>query len=157
MSFVFRGGIGFPTATDGRDPTLTRFASASPRLTDLALATDNWYLRLGVSPLLYGHNLFLRADIGFDVNLQSDDYHFLRLNLGGGVDLGIVALSLELVNSVTFGTFTRYEDRLFHSLALTTRFMGEHLQPFLSFGLPLDDYRRDSVHFFISGGIQVAF
>lgn len=113
-------------------------------------------MRLAVSPLIHADKLFLRADIGFDINADSDNYHFLRLNVGGGVDLGVVALSLELVNTAAFGDFTG-EDDFFHALALTTRFMGKQLQPFVSIGLPLDDYRRDVIKFWIAGGLQVAF
>ena len=156
LSWVFRGGVALPTATDGLDPALTRYFATAPRLTDLALVSDQWYVRLAISPLIHADKLFLRADIGFDINADSDNYHFLRLNVGGGVDLGVVALSLELVNTAAFGDFTGEED-FFHALALTTRFMGEQLQPFLSVGLPIDDYRRDAINFWIAGGLQVAF
>jgi hypothetical protein len=155
LSWVFRGGVALPTSTDGIDEGLTRYYASTPRLTDLALASSDWYVRLSVSPLIHIDRLFLRADIGFDLDASSDNYHFLRLNVGGGVDLGAVALSLELVNSATFGDFVGEED-FFHAFALTLRFMGEKFQPFLSFGLPIDDYRRDRVHFFIAGGLQFA-
>jgi len=155
LSWVFRGGIALPTASDGRDQSLTRYYAASPRLTDLALVSDQWYVRLAVSPLIHADKLFLRADLGIDINADSDNYHFLRLNIGGGVDLGIVALALELVNTASFGDFTGEED-FFHAVALTTRFNGKQLQPFLSFGLPIDDYRRDVTKFWIAGGLQFA-
>lgn len=156
LSWVFRGGVALPTATDGLAPGLTRYYATGPRLTDLALVSDQWYVRLAISPLIHVDRLFLRADIGFDINADEDNYHFLRLNVGGGIDLDVVALSLELVNSAAFGDFTGEED-FFHSLALTTRFMGEQLQPFLSIGLPIDDYRRDVIKLWIAGGLQVAF
>jgi hypothetical protein len=109
-----------------------------------------------VSPLIHIDRLFLRADIGFDIDIGDEDDHYLRLNVGGGVDLGTVALSLELVNIASFGDFDRNED-FFHAFALTLRFMGERFQPFLSFGLPIDEYRREAVQFFVTGGLQVAF
>src|SRR5262245_13991409 len=43
---VFRAGAGIPIANDGVDPALTRFAGSLPRLTDLALATRDWYARI---------------------------------------------------------------------------------------------------------------
>jgi len=156
LSWVFRGGVALPTATNGYDPGATRYFATGPRLTDLALVSDQWYVRLAISPLIHADRLFLRADIGFDINADSDSYHFLRLNIGGGIDLGVVALSLESVNTAAFGDFVGEED-FFHGLALTTRFMGKQLQPFLSIGLPLDDYRRDVIKFWIAGGLQVAF
>jgi hypothetical protein len=157
LSWVFRAGVGLPTSSDGLDESATRYYATTPRLTDIALASNDWHLRLSVSPLVHIDRLFLRADIGFDIHIgEADDNHYLRLNVGGGVDLGPVALSLELVNLSRFGDFDRDED-FFHAFALTLRFMGERFQPFLSFGLPIDDYRRDRVHFFVSGGVQVAF
>jgi len=157
MSFVWRGGVGLPTATGGIDERLTRYYAAVPRLTDLALATDDWYIRLSFSPLVHVHRFFARADIGADLNAQGDDYHYLRLNIGAGVDLDLLALALELTNTISFGSGFFTEERVFHSLAFTIRFMGEHLQPFLAVGVPLDDYRRDRIQFFISAGLQVAF
>jgi len=156
LSWVFRGGVIAPTYTGGRDPALTRYYAAAPRLTDLAMASTDWHVRLSISPLIHIDRLFLRADIGFDIDIGNEDYHYLRLNAGGGVDLGVVALSLELVNSATFGDVVRDED-FFHALAFTVRFMGESLQPFLSFGMPIDEYRRDAVRFFVAGGVQVVF
>jgi hypothetical protein len=156
LSWVFRGGVGVPTSSDGSDESATRYYATTPRLTDIALASNDWHLRLSVSPLIHIDRLFLRADVGFDIHVGDSDYHYLRLNIGGGVDFGPVALSLELVNLGTFGDFMRDED-FFHAFALTLRFMGERFQPFLSFGLPIDEYRRDAVHFFVAGGLQVTF
>jgi hypothetical protein len=153
---VLRGGLALPTSTGGIDHGLTRYYATAPRLTDIALASSDWHVRLAVSPLIHVDRLFARADLGFDINIGGDDYHFLRFNVGAGYDFGVVALSLELVNTATFGDFVRDED-FFHAFALTVRFMGEQLQPFLSFGLPIDEYRRDNVRFFIAGGIQLAF
>jgi hypothetical protein len=156
LSWVFRAGIALPTSTDGRDPFLTRYYGSAPRMTDLALAAGDWHVRLSISPLIHVDRLFVRADIGFDIDAGSDDYHYLRLNLGAGVDLGPLALSLELANTGTFGDLDREED-FFHTVAFTLRFMGKQLQPFLSVGSPIDDYRRDDVAFFLAGGLQVAF
>ncbi len=156
LSWVFRGGVLFPTASDGLDEALTRYYAVAPRLTDLAGASQDWHMRLSVSPLVHVDKLFLRADLGFDLDIGDDDYHYLRLNVGGGVDLGVVALSLELVNTRTFGDFARDED-FFHALAVTVRFMGERFQPFLSVGTPIDDYRRDVIKVFLSGGLSVEF
>jgi len=159
MSWVFRGGVALPTATGGADEAATRYYATAPRLTDIVLASNDWYVRLAVSPLIHINRMFLRADLGFDIDVDGNEYHYLRFNVGGGIDLKTVALSLELVNTATFGapnTFVRDED-FFHALAFTVRFMGERFQPFLSVGLPIDEYRRDSVRFFLSGGLVVAF
>lgn len=158
-SWVFRGGIAFPTGGDSPDSILTNIAALEPRFTDLALAVPNAaYVRLALSPLFHTSNLFLRFDLGFDLGIDTNDDmidpdHFLRLNVGGGVDLGAVALGLELVN---LGSFDDDDDNEFfaHDLAVTIRFMGEALQPVLAIGTPLDDDSRDRVNLFLAFGIQ---
>ena len=150
LSFVFHGGLSIPTATDGRDEYATRFAAVMPRSTDVVNISGDWYARLGFSPLIYADKLFLRFDLGLDIAFEDIDPHVLRFNLGGGVDLGPVALSLELANSVSF--FDDNEDFL-DVLALTVRFMGERLQPYIAVGAPLDD-TRDDIQLFIAGGLQ---
>lgn len=150
LSFVFRGGLSLPTATDGRDEYATRYAAVMPRSTDIVNISGNWYARLGFSPLIYADKLFLRFDLGLDIAFEEFDPHVLRFNLGGGVDLGPVALSLELANSVSF--FEDGEDFL-DVLAVTVRFMGERLQPYVAVGAPIDD-SRDAIQLFIAGGIQ---
>jgi hypothetical protein len=150
MSFVFRLGASLPVASEGRDEFATRTFGIYPRATDLANAFGNWYLRFGFSPLLYVDRFFFRFDLGFDAALEEFDPHILRFNLGGGVDLGPVALSLELVNSALF-----YEgdDDMLNVLAFTLRFMGDKLQPYLSVGAPLDS-GSDNIDLFVAGGIQ---
>ncbi|HEY5928408.1 MAG TPA: hypothetical protein VIV11_42270 [Kofleriaceae bacterium] len=157
LSWVFRGGAALPTSNDGPFDGLTRVLATGPRLTDIALASNDWYFRLSVSPLIHLDRVFLRADIGLDIDIGSEDYHLLRINAGGGIDLGTVALSLELVNTATFGDFDGNDEDFYHALAFTVRFMGEQLQPFLSVGTPIDEYRRDVIKFWIAGGLQVAF
>ena len=157
LSWVFRGGLAVPTASDDFDGTATNVFATWPRLTDYALAVpDAWYIRLGVSPLIYVDKLFFRADIGFDIG--SDDNNaadeILRLNVGGGVDLGTVALSLELASLYSFDDFDEDNDFV-HTLAFTARFMLQKLQPFVSLGTPLDN-SRDAIPFFVAAGIQIA-
>jgi hypothetical protein len=153
-SLVFRGGVALPTASDGLDESATNAYAVFPRLTDVALTNaDAWYVRLGFSPLLHANKLFLRADLGFDLGIDDDDAdELIRLNGGAGVDLGVVAVSVELVNIANLDA-----DDWSHSVAFTLRFMGESLQPFIAAGTPLDDRLRDAVDLFISGGLQVAF
>ncbi len=149
LSYVFRLGLSLPTATDGRDESATLFSGVFPRFTDGVNTSGVWYARLGFSPLLYVDKLFLRFDLGFDIALE-DTAHVLRFNLGGGVDLGVVALSLELCNSVSFIDDSNELDDV---LAFTVRFMGERFQPYLAIGAPIDEL-GDAVSFFIAGGLQ---
>jgi hypothetical protein len=155
VSWVFRLGVAIPTASDDRDGAATNSVALWPRLTDAALAIpDAWYVRAAFSPLFHVDRLFLQFDLGLDIGTgdNNNDSEFLRLNLGGGIDLGVVALSLELANLYAFNNDN---DNWVHTLAFTLRFMGEKWQPFLSLGAPIDD-SRDSIKFFLTGGITFA-
>ncbi|MEJ7598711.1 MAG: hypothetical protein WKG01_12455 [Kofleriaceae bacterium] len=158
LSWVLRGGLALPTAGDSVDAVPTNILASVPRLTDLALAEpDALYVRLAVSPLIHHDKLFLRADLGFDLGIDTGDFNdadnYFRFNVGGGVDLGVVALGLELINLLRFDEVDDNE-QTFHTLAFTIRFMGERLQPVLAIGTPLDDAPRDQVKLFITFGIQ---
>ncbi len=158
VSWVFRGGVALPTADDDVDGVTTNYYAAWPRITDLALAAPNSiYGRLGISPLIHVDRVFLRLDLGLDIGDDDNDAadELVRINVGGGIDLGVVALSLELANIASLDDFDE-DERFLHSLALTFRFMGEQLQPFLTIGAPLDDSTRNAVTFFVAGGIQFA-
>lgn len=160
LSWVFRGGVGLPTASDDLDGYLTNVAGVWPRLTDLALIhPDATYIRLSLSPLVHVNKLFLRADVGFDIGIGDDEAdadELVRLNVAGGVDLGVVALSAELVTLGELDDEGDDEDYL-HTFAFAARFMTESLEPFLAIGLPLDDSAREAVDLFVSGGIQATF
>jgi hypothetical protein len=157
LSWVFRGGVALPTASDG-DGTAANFFSSFPRFTDIALAQpDAFYLRAAFSPLIHMDYLYLRADFGIDVGFDTGDgdaaNELLRLNLGGGYDFGAVAVGLEWVNLYTLDDFGGGEEH-WSSLALNLRFMGKSLQPYVAAGLPLDESLRDAVVFYIASGIQ---
>lgn len=164
VSFVFRLGLVVPTASEDVGDFATNLFAAQSRITDIAMVNpDAWYARLAFSPLIHVSNFFVRFDLGVDIPFAEDNYRadpILRLNLGGGVDLGVVALMLELA---TIGDIDDDDDDelgdedLYHTGALTVRFMGEALQPFLSIGMPIDDAVRDQVDFFIGAGIQAVF
>jgi hypothetical protein len=157
LSWVFRGGLGLPTASDGAGAA-TNFFASFPRFTDVALSQpDSLYVRLAFSPLIHMDHLYLRADFGFDLGLDTGDgdaaNELLRLNLGGGYDFGRLAVGLEWVNLYTLDDFGGGEEH-WSSLAINIRFMGKSLQPYVAGGLPLDDSLRDFVTFFVASGIQ---
>jgi hypothetical protein len=160
LSWVFRGGVAAPTASDDLDGFLTNAAGVYPRLTDVALIhPDATYIRLGVSPLVHANKFFMRGDIGFDLGIDDDDNEgeeLLRLNLAVGYDVGLVALSAELVNVGEVADDNDGDEDWIHTLAFAARFMTEKLEPFLAIGLPLDD-SRDFVDLFLSAGIQATF
>jgi hypothetical protein len=151
LSFVFRLGASLPTASDGRDEAVTRYSGMFPRMTDYANTFGEWYVRAGFSPLYYANRLVFRADLGFDIGLDDTVPNLLRLNLGLGYDFGTVAFSLESVNTVAF---MEGDDDFLNALALTVRFMGERLQPYLAVGAPIDDTSRGDINLFVAGGFQ---
>jgi len=159
-SWVLRGGLALPTASDSADGALTNALATFPRLTDAALAEPNaLYLRFGFSPLFHANKLFLQLDLGLDLGLGTNDAdppHYLRFNVGGGVDLGKVALGLELVNLGRLDNVDN-NDTWVHALSFTLRFMGNALQPVIAIGAPLDDSLRDVVDLYIAAGIQIVF
>jgi len=156
VSWVFRAGIGFPLASDSVDGAATNSYATFPRLTDLALTVPNaFYARFGVSPLLHLHRVYVRADLGFDAGSDDADLanELVRFNVGGGIDLGVVALGAELVNLWTLDDFGGGE-RFLHTIAGTIRIMGKSLQPQFAIGVPLDSSARDVVSVFFTAGIQ---
>ncbi|HKE13990.1 MAG TPA: hypothetical protein VKB80_03920 [Kofleriaceae bacterium] len=159
---VLHGGITLPTADDGPgadiSKVVTNFISTWPRLTDIAHAWPHaLWVRLGVSPIIQRGYLILRADAGVDAALSSDDDFddpsaIVRLNVGGGVDTGRVAVLGELV------TLANAEDEagedLVHTLALSARFRAGGIEPGLAIGVPLDDSVRDFIDLFVIAGLQ---
>jgi hypothetical protein len=160
--FVLHAGLTLPTADDGSGADIskvaTNFISTWPRLTDIAQAWPHaLWLRLGVSPIIQRGYLILRADAGLDAALSSDDEFddpsaIVRLNVGGGLDTGRVALLGELV-TLANAADEAGED-IVHTLALSARFRAGGIEPGLAIGLPLDDRVRDLIDFFVIVGLQ---
>lgn len=131
-------GVAVPTADDDQAGALQVLAS-SPRWGDLVMRRPNsTWLRLGVSPTGHVGKLFWRADLGIDLALDDDNAvdlsPVLRLNVGGGVDLGSAHLIAELVtNVVDDGS----EDESTSTLALGARFVTGNLRPGIALLLPL--------------------
>lgn len=172
VSYVFRAGLALPTADDDGLGFAANVLASWSRLTDLSQAIPNaTYLRLGFSPLYHANRVFLRADLGVDLAVQDDDQleiagvvfgfdaeNLFRINVGGGIDLGSVALMAELVNVASTSSLDDDDDNDFlNTFALSARFMGGSLQPYFTFGVPLDDLGRDVIDFFLGAGLQVAF
>jgi hypothetical protein len=167
LSLVFRGGIALPTADDDLDGFFTNYFASWTRLTDIAQAIPNvTYARFGFSPLFHSNRLFLRADVGVDVAVSKEDEvsglepdTLFRLNIGGGLDLGTVAVMAELVNLATtedFDEISAEEEDFVHTFAVSARYMGPMFQPYFAVGMPVDTFGLDTVDFFIGAGLQVA-
>lgn len=160
-SFVFRLGFVAPTASTDPGDFATNYFGQQFRLTDIAMTNpDAWYLRLGFSPLIHMSSIYLRGDIGVDIPIAEEDYRadpIGRLNVGAGFDLGTIALGVELANVFDIDDDDDDDDGdddVFSTAAFTARFMGTTLQPYVALGIPVQDYIRNTVEFFIAGGIQ---
>jgi hypothetical protein len=166
LSLVFRAGVALPTADEDLGGFTTNFLASWTRLTDIAQAIPNMtYLRLGFSPLFHANRLFLRADIGADFGIDEGDEAtglepntLVHINFGGGIDFGSVALMAEVVNLATTEDFDEVDsadEDFIHTFAATARFMGRSVQPYLTFGTPIDNFGRDEIDFFLGAGLQV--
>ncbi|HLU67372.1 MAG TPA: hypothetical protein VKZ63_13900 [Kofleriaceae bacterium] len=156
--FVLRGGITLPTADDELEGQIANVFAVFPRLTDLAHAVpEGMALRLSASPILRSGQLILRADAGMDVFLAAEGPDepdpFLRLNVGGGIDTGTVAVLAELVNIGNLEELDG-EDDFAHTAAISARFRAGSVEPGIAIGFPLDDALEDAIDFFIAAGIH---
>ena len=160
--FVLRGGITLPTADDSLQGFAANAASIlGPRLTDLALAyPETLWLRLSASPILRSGQLVFRIDGGLDVALSTDNGDepdpVLRLNVGGGVDTGTVAVLGELVTVADLGddSAADEDDDFLHTLAVSARFRAGSNEPGVAIGFPLDESVRDFMDFFLIASLQ---
>ncbi len=136
---VFHGGLTLPTADDDGPGSFQYYASV-PRYGDLVQRVPNsTWLRLGVSPMGREGKLFWRADLGLDFAIDDDNNAgdlspILRLNLGGGVDLGAVTLLGELVTNIVDND---NGDDSASTLALGARFASGTLRPGVGLLFPL--------------------
>lgn len=153
VSLVVHGGIALPTADDDGVGALQAYASV-PRYGDLVQRwPDSTWLRLGVSPMGRSGILFWRADLGLDLALDDDNAAgdispVLRLNVGGGLDLGGAQLLGELVTNVVDSA----GDDTASTLTLGARFVSGSLRPGVGLLFPLgfgDGSQEDFIDFAI--------
>ena len=150
---VFHAGLALPTADDDDAGAFQYYASV-PRYGDFVqrLPNSTW-LRLGVSPMGRSGKLFWRADLGLDLVLDDeretnagDISPILRINVGGGVDLGAAQLLAELVTNVID---SNGGDDTASTLTLGARFASGNLRPGVGLLFPLgfDDTQLDYLDF----------
>ncbi len=138
-AIVVHGGLALPTADDDGVGGLQAYASV-PRYGDLVQRVPNaTWLRLGVSPQGRSGKLFWRADLGLDLAIDDDNNAgdiapILRLNIGGGVDLGAAHLLAELVTDVID---SNGGDDTASTLTLGARFLSGNLRPGVGLLFPL--------------------
>ncbi len=161
MNLNLHAGLLLPTADDDFAGVFTNVFGSFGRITDLATsAPESTWLRVGVSPTLRSGNLFARADLGFDVAVDSpessDTNTLLRANVGAGIDLGQVAVMGEVV---TLGNLDADDDdeQFIHTGAVTARFdAGNDIAPSISISTPLDDDARGEA-WTLTAGVHARF
>jgi hypothetical protein len=139
---LFHGGIALPTADDdGVGGALGPLASFT-HYNDLV---DRWpnstWLRAGFSPMGRASIIFWRADLGVDLMIDdqddvSDISPVVRVDVGGGVDLGQAEITAELTNTIV-STDNDNADDTQSTLALGARFKAGNTQPGLAIILPI--------------------
>lgn len=141
-ALLLHAGLALPTASDDEIAAYQSLASA-PRWGDFVeRVTNSTWLRLGFSPMgRVAGKLFWRADIGIDLALDEDNAvtysPVLRVNVGGGVDLGTAHLLAELVTNV-LDTNPDNGDNTASTLSIGARFVSGNLRPGVAIILPVD-------------------
>lgn len=153
---ILHGGLTLPTAPDDNSAPVA-LASFS-RIHDLYLAVpEGLTARVGASLLYSAGSVFVRGDLGFDVNISaagnSDPEPAMHLNGGIGVMAGpTVAITGEL------STLTVFDDNDDNSNVMNAgigaRFFAGSLQPYLGLVIPLDDEINDIMDFAVVVGLD---
>jgi hypothetical protein len=153
---ILRGGLVLATADeDDASPNVVGFLA---RFNDLPqnFASTTW-LRLSGHPIIRSGNLFFKADVGLDIPIDDDDTGIdtlVRLNVGGGIETGGVAIMGELVNVYSTDD-DLLGDQLVNTIAVTARFMqGGQFQPAVTLMLPLDDGYNDIIDWVLILGLE---
>ncbi len=142
--FVLRGGITLPTAPSFQDDPIdavANIANATARITDfLNVIPETTALRLAVSPVYRGKQVFVRVDGGVDIVVDSsgdeDIDPLVRLNLGVGVMAGKTAVAAEFATIGTTGDDDG-GDRFLHTIAITARRDLDSVQLFGALVIPV--------------------
>ncbi len=157
---TLRAGLTLPTADDDPEGVAANILTAFTRITDLVVAyPETTSLRLSASTLLQNENVYLRADAGLDIALDTPDNveidPLVRINFAAGIKADSLAFSAELATLGTTGDLNGGDasDRFIHTLALGVHGRGDSLRPYLGLVVPLDE-ESDFIEFMVTGGVQ---
>jgi hypothetical protein len=138
--FTFHAGVAMPTHWSARDNVGVALTSFSARLTDLPLdQLSATTLRAGLSWQGRDGSTFAQLDIAVDDPLTGPGLHpALRINGGGGVDLGPAALTIETVNILSTHTID--------GGAVGVRINAGPVQPYAAFVIGLVQVSNDKLY-----------
>nr|HEX4313971.1 hypothetical protein [Kofleriaceae bacterium] len=150
LDIVLHAGLALPTGSSDLQGALQNLIASSARWNDFYLALgDATSLRLGASAIYRSGALVARVDLGVDANLSNNNSNasntdtadtFVRLNVGVGVDLSHQALLMaELVNLYDPGADGDFSTKVIDSGAISLRYTGASVHPYVALVLPLDD------------------
>jgi hypothetical protein len=146
---ALHGGLMLPTSGDDpADATIGGYASYYRVQDSYQFIPEGTTLRLAASPIYQKGKLFLRGDLGFDLNLDNsydnnaDNALHLDVGVGGWVSPNF-SLAGELTSLTTFNDRDNDDDND-TNIAVTGRYhTGSNLQ--LYFGLAADSDTRDNL------------
>jgi hypothetical protein len=155
--WIIRGGLVLPTAPDDLEGLVTNILGGVARITDVVQsAPGSTWARFSVSPILRATGWILRADVGFDLPLDSPDgvelNSLARINLAAGVVSGGHQVAVEFVN--VFSLNSEASTRAFHSLGLSYAADLGSWAPFVGLSKLFGD-SGEGFNFSLVGGIRV--
>lgn len=139
LAVVGHVGVAVPTHSADNDAIgALSVAASAPRYTDLVdRIPESTWLRLGFSPMGRQGKLFWRGDLGIDIALDDDNADSASpayyANIGGGIDLGQVAIQVEIDTLVT----DTDGDDTNSVFAFGARFISGKFRPGVSMFFPL--------------------
>jgi len=166
LDVVMRFGVNVPSASQSVEGAALNVFTGIERVTDIVQSyPDTTSLRFSASPMIKLGPLFARADFGFDVPIDWPGADvIMRMNAGGGLDLGSVAVFAEWSNLGELGGALKSplggpissKDRWIHTLALGIRFPIGIIQPGVALIFPLDDAINEVVPAYLSTSLEIA-
>lgn len=161
IDLVSHIGVTAPTASDSlNDIAINTFGSFA-RVGDLFFGSDpdRVSLRGATSPRWQSGPLFLRADVGLDVAIPTDDRDTeaaFRGNIGAGVDVLMLTLTSEISNVGILTESGTASERFLHTLSLGATLNTPIAKPHLAYTTPLDDGLRGEI-WVVSAGLALGF
>jgi len=164
LGMVLRAGITAPTADNAPGDAVFNVVTSVVRLSDLYQALPRGITaRLGVSPVYRSGNVFARVDVGLDLNLyekidgaDSDTADALiRIDAAVGVDLGSLALGLELANAyLNNSNLDGIGNKMINVAAVSARARLAAVHPYGGLIIPLDDDSTQIINAAVTVGVE---
>jgi len=158
-SLILHAGITLPTAPDELGPALIGAYASVLRVHDLYQAVPKGVsVRFGASPTFRSGNIYARADIGFDVNMDAagDDTADPAMHVNAGVGVYVTpeaSVTAEVASITVFDDTEGDDDNLING-GISFRYNAGAVAPYLGVMVPFDDDVRDDLSFAIIVGAE---